>query len=540
MSALLPATPSAPAIMDGHGQYLSPIDSSFLRLETPQAQMHIGWSAIFSLPDGVRRPTIGALRARAAARLHLVPRCRQRLSASPLGRLGEPRWVDDLRFDIADHVVAVTLPTEIVSWDRFARLRDALLGEQLDRGRPLWQMALIPRLPDGRVGIIGRVHHAMADGVSAMKVAALLLDAGIDGQQPQAWSGRDAPGTLRWASDSVAGAGQMTRRAVITGARTITQPRSTVREALHGAGQIALALQQDTLARAPHSMLNGQNSARRTLTGCRIPLEHLRAAKAEDGGTLNDVALATVAGALRRLALFLNQPTVPLKAMIPVSVRRPHEYAELGNRISQVMVWLPLHLQTPAARLAWVREQTERFKQTQRPQGQRHLLSAMGLIQGPARQVLLRAMASPRAYNLVVSNVRGPETPLHMLGARLQEMQPVVPIGHGHALAIGMFSHDGDLHVGLHSDPDALLETALLPELLRDEVDALSAPERKRPARERAFHTGLLAATSRGARIRTGDLADPNGARYQAAPRPDEASEVSHIAPLSGPRPPRP
>ncbi|MCW3041426.1 MAG: acyltransferase, partial [Solirubrobacterales bacterium] len=159
-----------------YAENLSAIDAAFLRVESETALMHIGWSAVFSAaPDG-RPPTVSGLRARALARLHWMPRFRQRLAGSPVGPLGDARWVDDERFDIAEHILTPPGADEPLSAEAFGRLRDRVLSQPLDRGRPLWQVVLVPRLEDGGIGVVGRVHHAMADGTAALLVATLLLD----------------------------------------------------------------------------------------------------------------------------------------------------------------------------------------------------------------------------------------------------------------------------------------------------------------------------------------------------------------------------
>jgi WS/DGAT/MGAT family acyltransferase len=459
----------------GRGQRLSPVDSSFLRLESPRAQMHIGWSAIFDVPPGCERPTLERLRERAAARLHWVPRSRQRLDLPPHDFLGEPRWVDDPHFDVAQHIVSLTDPAWVLSTEGFASIRDAVLSQCLKRDRPLWQIALVPRLEDGRMAVVGRVHHAVADGMAAMAFATLLLDLGPEGPPDEVpeWVPAAAPRRLRWAAEPAVDGVRLTRDVVRGSIRAVRRPRTTASATGQAAGRIAVALRQDAVIRAPASFLNGVNGPRRTLVGCQLPLGDLHAVKVRAGGTTNDVALAVVSGALRRLSIESGRPTCDLKAMIPVSTRGTERQATLGNRISQAMIQLPLEVEDGTGRLARVREQTERFKQSQRPDGSRLLLEGLGLFRGPARDALLKAAASPRAYNLVVSSIRGPQSELRMLGTRLDELLPVVPAGRGHALSIGMFSYAGQLHIGLHADPDALPEVALLPELLIAELQSL-------------------------------------------------------------------
>ncbi|MDQ3722417.1 MAG: hypothetical protein M3376_04980, partial [Actinomycetota bacterium] len=232
----------------GHGERLSPVDASFLQLESSHAHMHVAWSTIFSPPDGGHAPTIEEIRARVTARLGWVPRCRQRLLPAPLG-IGEPRWVDDERFDVAAHVVALSDPADAVSAERFAELRDALLSQPLDRARPLWQLAFVPLLADGRLAVVGRVHHAMADGAAALQIA--LLTADIDGHDdagaPAPWHAAAPPTTLERALDPFVHGAELCSGAARDVAHAVTHPRTASRDALRNAGRLARALSQDLL-----------------------------------------------------------------------------------------------------------------------------------------------------------------------------------------------------------------------------------------------------------------------------------------------------
>lgn len=454
-------------------QRLSPIDASFLQLESPCAHMHVGWSAILSPAENGPRPTIEAMRERIAGRLTLMPRCRQRLLLAPLG-LTEPRWVDDPRFDLRLHVIELSDPDEAISLERFAELRDALLSVPLDRSRPLWQLALAPRLADGRLGFVGRVHHAMADGAAALQVAALLLDTGAD-EPPAAehWQAEPAPSSAQRALDPILHGAELTTRAVVDAARAVTHPRTTARSALRDAKRVASVLAQDLLPLAPESALNGTLGPRRTLVGYKAALSDLRAVSRSHAGTLNDVGLAVVSGALRTLALEHGRTPTPLKAMIPVDVRRAHEHGGLGNHVSMTAVWLPLESSSAEARLEHIRAQTRSFKHSARPEGTRTLLSGVSLLPSVLRGMLVRSGACRRSFNLTVSSIPGPRDALFMLGARLEEIYPVVPIGEEQALAIGMLSYRRHLHFGLYADPDALPDAVHLPDLLADEVRTL-------------------------------------------------------------------
>jgi WS/DGAT/MGAT family acyltransferase len=458
------------------GRRLSALDSFFLQLESTSAHMHVGWSAICSPSSEGERPTIEALRARADSRLGWVPRARQRVLLPPLG-LGEPQWVDDERFDIATHVVALSDLEETVSLRRFAQLRDALLSEPLDRSRPLWQIALIPRLEDGRSAVLGRVHHAMADGTAALLVATLVLDGDTDepAPLPVRWRAKPAPSMVSRALDPlVLGAGRATRAAGgLT--RAALRPRSSARSAIGAAGRIQRALVADFLPGAPETELSSQLGPRRTLVSYRASLADLQACRGDGVATLNDVGLAVVAGALRALVLQRGDTPEQLKTMIPVDMRRGDERGAMGNHIAMVAAWLPLQHPVPAQRLDLVRSETERFKRAGRPAGTQAVLTASGLLPFAMRGALIRAI-STRAFNLTVSNVRGPSEALAVLGARIDEIYPVVPIAEQSTLSIGMLSYAGYMHFGVFADPEALPDVVDLPDLLAREVRALQPP----------------------------------------------------------------
>lgn len=470
---------------------LSALDGSFLRLESPQAHMHVGWTGVFAAPNARERPTLRTLRERVAARLDEVPWCRWRLQNTPLD-LSEPSWVEDRNFDLAAHVLALAEPEEHVSYATFAARPDELLSEPLDRSRPLWQIFLIPRLEDGRVGMIGKIHHALVDGIAALQIVGLIVDAAPDTIPNGSTSPPPAAprGPVGWALDRVARtAGSVSRPAVDTLALlkatvgAAARPDAAARASL----RVLHAAREDLLPRAPQSELNVPIGARRTLVGYHATRAALRAARAAGGGTLNDVGVTVVAGALRALALRRGDaPRAPLKAMVPVSMRRASEIGP-GNRISMVYIELPVNLPSPLERLASVRSQTQQLKSGNRAENMQTLYAAGGLLPAPLRSPLARAMASPRVFNLTVSQSPGPRGTIHVLGCELQEVYSVVPIADGHALAIGMVRYRQELFIGCYADPDALPEVHDLPALLEAELRALSAPAP--PTRPRGAHS---------------------------------------------------
>lgn len=466
----------------GHGERLSAIDASFLQLESPSAHMHVAWTAFLSPPDDDVRPArvVAALRERVSARLSWVPRCRQRLLPSPLG-LDEPRWVDDPDFDVARHVIALGDPAEPLSYESFAALRDGLLSTPLDRARPLWQLAIAPRLTDGRRAVVGRVHHALADGAAAFQIATLTLDLDdTPDAAPAPWRAQAGPSALERALNPLAHGAELATRAARDVVRACEHPRDTARSVLREAGRVAQALAEDLLPTAPRSSLNQRLGPRRTLVQHRVSLDALGEITRGTSATRNDAGLAAVAGALRALAREEGVEAEPLKALVPVNVRRAHEYGTLGNRVSMTSVWLPLDVTTPGARLAHVHEQTARFKRSERSEGAHAVMSGLSLLPSPLRAPVIRAVA-PGRFNLTISSVPGPRTALHMLGARLEEIYPVIPMAEEQTLSVGMLAYDGHLHFGLHADPHALPQATRLAELIDDELRALRRARRTLP-----------------------------------------------------------
>jgi WS/DGAT/MGAT family acyltransferase len=455
---------------------LSPLDGSFLRLDTQQSPMHVGWSAVFAKPEGDRpRPTAASMRDLAAGRLHEVPWCRWRLDDAPFG-LSEPRWIEDANFDLSAHIIELTSPEDRVSDETFEVLRSTVLSTPLDRGRPLWQVFLVPRLADGRVGMVGKIHHALVDGMAALQIVKLFVDAEPDvAARPQVrWRPAGRSGLTGWAANAARYALSDGIGALRAGADAVTHPRSSIEGAARGAQLIATALAEDVLPSAPSSQLNARIGTRRTLIGYHAPRSLLRAARGR-GGTLNDVGLTAVTGALRTLALRRgDDPHEPLKTMVPVSMRRIGE-EEAGNQIAMVYMPLPIHLATSGERLEFVREQTARLKHTDRPQATQAFVQAAGVIPPPLRTPVVRALATPRQFNLTVSQSPAPRGSMFLLGCELEEVYSVVPISQGHTLAIGMVRYRNELFFGCYADPDALPEVHDLPRLLEGELEELAA-----------------------------------------------------------------
>ena len=240
---------------------LSALDGSFLRLDTPQSPMHVGLERGVRRARGDRpRPTIEALRERAAGRVHEVPWCRWRLDESPLG-LTEPRWIDDAGFDLSAHIVQLTEPDDRGQHASFEALRSTVLSTPLDRSRPLWQIFLVPRLEDGRIGMVGKIHHALVDGIAALQIVRLFVDPEPDMQSrpPVRWQPAGRGGADRLGARRRAAAPSATASACCAPARGRRRIRAARRaRAARSAKLIATAIAEDVLPRG---------AARRSSTG---------------------------------------------------------------------------------------------------------------------------------------------------------------------------------------------------------------------------------------------------------------------------------
>jgi diacylglycerol O-acyltransferase / wax synthase len=447
---------------------LTSLDGSFLRVETPNAHMHVAWSALFDRSSNASPPLLDDLRASVAGRLAQAPRFRRRLR-HPAGGLGEPFWVDDSSFAIERHVVALAGPDEELTRADFDARCDAALSEPLERDHPLWRFYLAPRVAGGRCGLLAKIHHALVDGKSAVEVALLLFDVERDAPLvlPTDWLPEPERGGTRLTIDALAGGAAESLRAARSLAGGGPRLAGTLRRA-------ALAVGDDLLRPAPSSFLNVSIGPRRTLVHARARMADARRAKQAAGTTLNDVCLAAVAGALRELAMARGEAPSPLKVMVPVSVREDSQRGDLGNRISLAFIDLPLDVSSPRERLLAVHRATSEFKLSGRAAGTDTVLSALGMLPGPLRGTAARAVGSARVYNLTVSNIPGPDFPLYMLGCELREAYPVVPIAEAHALSVGVFSYRDHLHFGLYADPEALPDVRWLPGALSAAVLSLA------------------------------------------------------------------
>jgi diacylglycerol O-acyltransferase / wax synthase len=444
---------------------LSALDASFLEVESPAAHMHVGWVARFRSRQGRRAPSVDELRDHIAGRLAAAPRYRQRLVSVPLA-VHDPVWADDPDFRVERHVLAAA------SSDVGA-VADAVMSKPLARDRPLWEMS-VARDPHGDgFALVGKAHHCMVDGLAAVELGTVLLDAGPD-DPPEVradWEPASPPRPVTLLAQAVADrVGQQLD--VVRAAVGLARSPRRLLGVPDGVARVGRALVHAIVPIAPPSVLNRPSSPSRHLAVLRRPLDDLRQIKAHHQTTVNDVLLAAVAGGLRGFLAERGETPANLKTMVPVSVRGDTG-GELGNRISFLFTELPCAEAEPLVRLMTINKCTARYKATEEPAASDAALQALGHAPRIVQHAASHLAASPRAFNLVVSNIPGPPMPLYMLGCELTEVYPVVPLADGHALSIGMTTVQRDACFGLYADQAALPDADRLAGHINTAIDEL-------------------------------------------------------------------
>ena len=444
---------------------LSALDDSFLAVENASAHMHVGWAAAFKRPEGGQAPRFNELRDHIASRLSRAPRYRQRIASVPFG-LNAPIWVDDDHFDVSRHVLHSSATS-------LRDLADSCMSTQLRRDRPLWQICIADRLEDGRIGVVGKVHHCMVDGIAAVELGSLLLDPERDPPAPESdrWLPRKAPSAARRLIGGVVDLVREEASLATLPAKIVRSP-SRIGELVEPIRRARDALAESLRPSEPTEPVNQPISGARHLAWFSRPLEDLKRIGRPMGASVNDVLLAASAGGMRSFMRSRDRDPVPLKTMVPVNVREG-ETSDLGNRISFVFVDLPCDEPDPIRRLQDVRlEMTER-KEAGIPEGGDEVMAAIKYLPRPAQHVVSRMIASPRTFNLTVSNIPGPRQSMYMLGCELERAYPVVPIADKHAVSIGMTTIGDQACFGLYAASEMLPDSDTLAQAMDASIDEL-------------------------------------------------------------------
>ncbi|HEV7174970.1 MAG TPA: wax ester/triacylglycerol synthase family O-acyltransferase [Solirubrobacteraceae bacterium] len=459
---------------------LTALDATFLELEQQDegALMSIGGVSVFDPVPGGGAPPIDEVCANLDSRLDQLPRYSQRLSAVRTGGLGWPRWTDDERFRIRDHITHVALPhpggqAELCEWAA------DFYSHRLDRTRPLWEMALIEGLAEGRWAMAHKTHHCLVDGVGSVDVAYLLLD--TEPNPPERPQTPVPPSSdslvLRPLVPSppqpITNAAQAGARVARAGMHAALHPR----EALERSAALAELIVRDELIGAPHSSLNVPIGSTRRFAVVNRPLEEFKAIRRALGGSINDVVLAACATGLRRLLLGRGEELHPrgLRAMVPVNVRQSSERLTLGNRVSSLFVELPVATEDARERHRRIVAATERLKSSSAATGAETMIDLAGLAPPVLHAALARSLYATRLFNVTITNVPGPQIPLYAFGARLREVHPVVPLAAAHSVGIAIFSYDGLVTFGVIADRESTPDIEVLTDGIEQGIEELSA-----------------------------------------------------------------
>jgi diacylglycerol O-acyltransferase len=455
--------------------------------------MHVASTIIFEGPA----PSHDDFRDHIGSRLHLVPRFRQKLRFVPFDQ-GRPVWVDDPHLNLEYHVRQTALPAP-GSEEQLRNLAARIFSQQLDRSKPLWELWLVEGLRDGRFAIIGKSHHALVDGVSGVDITTVLFD--LDAE-PQGHAGNAPPWLAR---------PEPTDTQLLTDAlrERLTSPKEIVRgfrAALRGPRQVlrgvgATSKFVGASMSAPSTVFNVEIGPHRRFAITQTDLAALKRVKDAHGGTVNDVILSIVAGGIGKYLRARGHSTegLELRAMVPVSVRAPDEHGALGNRISAMMAPLPVWCEDPVERLQVVTGQMGDLKSSGQAVGAEILTKVTDFAPPTIASQAARLQPAQRFFNLVVTNVPGPQFPLYVLGRKMESIFPMVPLARRQALCVGIMSYNGQVNFGLVGDYDAMADLdsfALDLEAATEETIATAPSAKASKAKAKAASNGAGALTA--------------------------------------------
>ena len=450
---------------------LSAIDASFLAGEKQSSHMHVGAVMVFEGPPPGREDTL----AHIDSRLHLVPRYRQKL-AVPRFEMGRPLWVDDPSFNLEYHSrhTALASPGDL---EQLKLLTARIFSQRLDRSKPLWEVWFVQGLEDDRFAIISKTHHALVDGISGVDLATVLFD--LSPVPPERtelpeWTPNPEPSQAQLIAEGVKGLLGRPLEIGRAAADAALHPEKTVgrvREAAEGIGEVVWA----GMNPAPETPLNVPIGSHRRIAWVQTELDHFKAIKNSLGGTVNDVVLAVVSGALARWLRTRGVRTegLELRAQVPVSIRSEDEHDRLGNRIAALRAPLPVYARDPVERLRIVRESMQGVKESKQALAAQMITGLEDFAPPTILSMAARTHWSPRLFNLIVTNVPGPQVPIYLLGRELQELVPVAFLPDNFALTIAAMSYNGKLDFSLLGDYDAIPDIELIGEYVEEALEEL-------------------------------------------------------------------
>ncbi len=464
---------------DFHYERLSALDASFLALEAPNTHMHVAITAILD-PGPLSVPGGGVdferIRGHVESVLDLIPRYRQRLMYVPL--VEHPVWVDDPAFSLTYHVRHAALPHP-GNLRQLKRLAGLIMSQKLDRSKPLWEIWVVEGLEGNRFAVITKAHHSMVDGISGVDMLKVLLSPTPDVPErtPAPWKPRPLPSESELLTGELLRRGQLFRSAVGGIGSAVLDPRRSF-AALKAVGDGLFELVKGSATSASATPLNPDEiGPHRHFNWFRLDVERVKDVKRRLGGTINDVALATVAGGLgrylRRHQIALDE--MDFRVMIPVNTRALGDAAEPGNHVASLVAHLPIEETDPKRQLQRVSETTAELKASHQVHGVKLIEDVADWTDTAVITGMMRLAMRRRAGNLIVTNVPGPSFPLYLKGAPVLECYPLVPLMANQALGIALFSYAGSLHWGFNADRYAVPD---LHELVEDTSHAFTELEK--------------------------------------------------------------
>lgn len=462
---------------------LSALDASFLYLEDAATPMHVGGVAIFERPrDGFDHEQVLCL---VRQRLAYLPRYHERVLTVP-GHLARPVWADDVDFDLNYHVRRSALPTpgsEAQLFELVARL----MARPMDNERPLWEVYFVEGLERDRVALITKTHQAVVDGVGTVELGQLILDSTPQPCEPSEdnWVPRRPPSAAQLLLDAVSETVQRPGELVENVRAAVSDAAATVDKFTDAVGGLATAVRA-LIRPAPAGPLNTHVSGGRVFAVVRTRLEDYRRVRDRHGGTVNDIVLAAITGALREWLVSRGENVVPattLRALVPMAVLEPGvEFSSAGlvnNQLEPHLVDLPVGEPNPVLRLQHISHAMRAYTDSRPSVAARAMLKVGGFAPATMHSLAARTAGSfsGRIFNLVITNSPGPQMPLYAGRAKMTEMYPVIPLARNQALAIGVTSYHGGVYFGLNGDRKAVSDVGVLASMVEESLSELqSAP----------------------------------------------------------------
>ena len=455
-----------------HMDRLSSTDVSFLANESSASHMHVGAILIFEGPA----PGYDDLVEHVRSRVHLVPRFRQKLAFPPL-QAGRPFWIDDPNLNLEYHIRHSALPAP-GSEEQLRRMAARVFSQRLDRSKPLWELWLVQGLTRNRFALLTKTHHAVVDGVSGVDIATVLFDLNPvpePAKPDREWAPHPEPSPAALLARGVQDLVETPLRAARRLERTVEHPEKAVRQ-VRDAVEAVSEVGWNFTNPAPKVPLNVEIGSHRRYVWVRSDLEHFRSVKNSLGGTVNDVVLAVVAGALRDWlrGRGIRTEGLELRAQVPVSIRGQSEHGELGNRLAAMRAPLPVYIADPVRRLQVVSEAMRELKGSKQALGAEVITRFNDFAPPTLLAQAARINFSTRLFNLTVTNVPGPQVPLYVLGRELEDVFPVGFLPPNQALFVAIMSYNGGVNFGLLADYDSMYDTNVIAEGIETAIAELT------------------------------------------------------------------